>query len=39
MLRCENDECPFLRANDTKFRARCCMEVCPYCGEDMIKGD
>jgi hypothetical protein len=39
MLKCENDDCPFLRANEKRFRARCCTEDCPYCGQEMVRTD
>ncbi len=39
MLRCENEDCPFLSANEKRFRARCCMEDCPYCGQEMVRTD
>lgn len=35
MLVCNNENCPFLVTNERKFLARCCMDYCPYCGEDM----
>jgi len=39
MLHCVNDDCPFLRANEKRFRARCCIEDCPYCGQEMVRTD
>jgi hypothetical protein len=39
VLVCNNDECPHYTGGHTRFKARCCMEDCPYCGQEMVRTD